>query len=191
MNQKQQVEMGFWQNLFDSKGEGYWEFRGKDAEWKMKSFRQLKGEKGIGLDVGCGLGSVFEFTDLNVIAIDPLMDEYRRIANLKDSNVIYQNMDGEDIDFPDNYFDFVFCVNVIDHTPNQKRMASEIYRVLKPGGNFYFQVNFDDILSSAHYNLWNNDMVNIILCDFELLYNIKERDESNRQFLYWAHYKKR
>ena len=38
------------------------------------------------------------------------------------------------IDFPDNYFDLVSMLAVIEHLPDVRNMLEEIQRVLKPGG---------------------------------------------------------
>jgi ubiquinone/menaquinone biosynthesis C-methylase UbiE len=39
-----------------------------------------------------------------------------------------------DLDFPDNSFDIVYSWEVIHHSPDTKKAANEIFRVLKPGG---------------------------------------------------------
>jgi SAM-dependent methyltransferase len=38
------------------------------------------------------------------------------------------------IPFPDRSYDFVFCIEVLEHVPNPFGTLGEIYRVLKPGG---------------------------------------------------------
>ncbi len=40
----------------------------------------------------------------------------------------------EKLPFADGEFDFVLCMEVIEHVPNQQHLMSEIARVLKPGG---------------------------------------------------------
>ena len=42
--------------------------------------------------------------------------------------------DAESLPFPDNSFDLVYSNGVLHHTPNTTHVASEIRRVLKPGG---------------------------------------------------------
>lgn len=44
-------------------------------------------------------------------------------------------MDGENLDLPDNSFDFVYCHTVLHFTPDPAAMVAEISRVLKPGGH--------------------------------------------------------
>ena len=43
-------------------------------------------------------------------------------------------MDAENLKFKDNTFDVVFAHGILQYTPNPKKMVSEIYRILKPGG---------------------------------------------------------
>ena len=44
--------------------------------------------------------------------------------------------DAEQLDFSDNRFDLVYSWGVIHHSPNTKLAATEIMRVLRPGGHF-------------------------------------------------------
>lgn len=47
-----------------------------------------------------------------------------------------------DMPFPDNSFDAVFLIEVLEHVHNPPKALSEIYRVLKPGGTLIFSVPF-------------------------------------------------
>jgi ubiquinone/menaquinone biosynthesis C-methylase UbiE len=47
-----------------------------------------------------------------------------------------QIMNAERISFPDNSFDIVFSHGVLHHSPRVEDIVREIFRVLKPGGNF-------------------------------------------------------
>lgn len=42
------------------------------------------------------------------------------------------------LDFPDQYFDYVTMLAVIEHLENPSALVREIHRVLKPGGRFVF-----------------------------------------------------
>jgi len=46
--------------------------------------------------------------------------------------------DAHSLPFPNNTFPFVFCYQTLHHFPNPFPIVSEIYRVLKPGGYFFF-----------------------------------------------------
>jgi len=42
--------------------------------------------------------------------------------------------------FEDNSFDLIYCSNVLEHIPDDRRAMSELYRVLSPGGLAIIQV---------------------------------------------------
>jgi len=186
MEIKQTHELDFWRSIYS---EAYPEFRVADGKIKMKFFPDLPDRDGIGLDLGNGLVSVFSGLKNQIVAIDPLNDKYNEIYDYKkDGNVAYLTASGEEIPFPKDYFDYVFCCNVIDHTPNPDKMISEIKRVLKKGCKLYFQVNFDDYLSPCHYDLWDEDMVKKYLKGFKLLDSMIERNDKGNQSIYHAIY---
>ena len=49
-------------------------------------------------------------------------------------------MDISDINFEDNYFDFIICNHVLEHVKDDKKAMSELFRVLKQGGEAVLQV---------------------------------------------------
>jgi len=92
------------------------------------------------LDVGCG-GGVFTFrmaefaeelyaSDLSA----PMLQSLQKEARKRKIKVTTKVGDIEHLPFPDNYFDFIVCVGVMECLNNQKKALSEIRRVLKPGG---------------------------------------------------------
>lgn len=192
LNNKEKWEMSFWQNMaFNLGADGFRNLREWDLAYKTKFFNGIFDETGRGLDCGCGPISVFEFSKNKIIAIEPLLERFREIIPFENTkNVKYLQMSGEEIQFTDNYFDYIFCVNVIDHTPNPGKMAEELFRTLKPRGKLYFEVNFDDYLSPAHYELWNENLVNKYLNKFILIKKEIERNDKDYQSLYHAIYEK-
>jgi ubiquinone/menaquinone biosynthesis C-methylase UbiE len=43
-------------------------------------------------------------------------------------------MDITDIEYPDEYFDVIYCSHVLEHVQEDRKAMSEFYRVLKKGG---------------------------------------------------------
>ncbi len=92
------------------------------------------------LDIGCGTGN---YTDLfqkvtqarhyQVYGIEPSEGMINK-ARRKNSQIIFQQANAEDIPFEDNLFDFIYMTDVIHHIPNIRKMFSEIQRTLKPRG---------------------------------------------------------
>lgn len=187
MNSKLENELKFWKNLINSERD-HFSFRRANDFARRKLFLDMD-LSGRGLEIGSGCLSMFEFSDArDVVAIDPLMDEYRKIYPLSSDRVEYLQGDGENLNFDDNSFDWVALFNVIDHTPHPQKMISEIKRVLKKGGILYFDVNFDDRLSPCHYGLWKIKDVRELLKDFKLISEKIVRNDGDSQFNYYGKY---
>lgn len=92
------------------------------------------------LDVGCGVGndlSRFCKGGSDVFGIDiaprsiELANDNFSQRGLKGEFLV---MNGEQMIFPDDSFDVVYCHTVLHFTPRPEKMIAEIRRVLKPGG---------------------------------------------------------
>jgi ubiquinone/menaquinone biosynthesis C-methylase UbiE len=53
-------------------------------------------------------------------------------------------MDVTDLKFKGDFFDFVICSHVLEHVPDDVKGISELYRVLRPGGEGIIQVPIDE-----------------------------------------------
>jgi SAM-dependent methyltransferase len=91
------------------------------------------------LDVGCGISTVLHFIKGKRFGIDPLADEYLKMYEYPEGVDIKKGF-GEDIPFPNEHFDVVFCTNVLDHVTDPSKTVDEIYRVLKASGHFALTV---------------------------------------------------
>jgi 2-polyprenyl-3-methyl-5-hydroxy-6-metoxy-1,4-benzoquinol methylase len=190
---QQQVEVGFWRRCFvDEEGgnaEKYLHRRWNDYRADAGLlWSEIEKEVGLGLDLGCGLVSTLGFKGTPIVAVDPLLFEYDKIFSYRSPWVNYRAEDGEELSSPANSFDYVWCINVIDHTPNPERMVSEIRRVLKPGGHLYFSVNYDPELQEAHYALWTRETVDRMLVAFHLLTGITQWRPEYRKYTFTGLY---
>lgn len=59
---------------------------------------------------------------------------FARELNAELSNVEYRVEDALNLSFPDNHFDLLISVDVMEHVGQPERMTEEIGRVLRPGG---------------------------------------------------------
>jgi 2-polyprenyl-3-methyl-5-hydroxy-6-metoxy-1,4-benzoquinol methylase len=87
------------------------------------------------LDAGCGTGHFSKLASEKG-AIVTSMDIGDRLLEKVAEKCNTERVIGSvlDIKFENNYFDFIICSEVIEHTENPYRAIMEFYRVLKPGG---------------------------------------------------------
>jgi SAM-dependent methyltransferase len=56
---------------------------------------------------------------------------------------VTKKVDIQNISYPDNSFDFVYCSHVLEHVPDDGEALSELHRILKPGGKALIIVPLD------------------------------------------------
>jgi 2-polyprenyl-6-hydroxyphenyl methylase/3-demethylubiquinone-9 3-methyltransferase len=109
--------------------------------------KQKSGGDGSGrrlLDVGCGGGYLceeFAKTGFDVTGIDLSQNTLRAArehATQSSLRINYEEGRAEAIPFSDSSFDYVSCCDVLEHVDDINKAISEIARVLKPGGFFFY-----------------------------------------------------
>ena len=113
------------------------------------------------LEIGCGAGLVSshisisgaKLTSIDITSNAIKMTSARfKLFGLQ-GNIL--KMDGEKIEFPDNYFNFIVSWGVIHHSGNMKKILEEIWRTLKPGGKAYLMVyNKNSIRYQVYCRFW-------------------------------------
>ena len=105
------------------------------------------------LDVGCGGGLLAEeFARLgcDVTGVDPAeaaLAVAREHAAKSGLSITYRAGTGEALPFPDQSFGIVYCCDVLEHVTDLDRVISEIARVLRPGGVFFYDTINRTLLS--------------------------------------------
>ena len=103
---------------------------GFDKSWRSKAANNLTGTSV--LDLGSGTGAAFQqLQNFDVTAVDP--DEKMLQLNEFSNKVIGG---AENLPFPDNSFDSIYCAFVWRNINEPKKGMDEVYRVLRPGGKF-------------------------------------------------------
>ncbi len=94
------------------------------------------------LEIGHGIGTdLLSFCEggAEVYGID-ITEEHHRLAKdnfaLHHKKGVFKRCDAAEIDFPSNYFDYVYSHGVLHHTSDTVRCITEAFRVLKPGCQF-------------------------------------------------------
>lgn len=95
------------------------------------------------IDFGCGTGFMIALShDLfsEVAGVD-ITQEMMAQVDLTPGNIsLYESL-AESTPFPDNHFDFATAYSFMDHLFDYKTFLQEAFRVLKPGGVFYTDLN--------------------------------------------------
>ncbi len=98
-------------------------------------------EKSKILQIGCGPEDVINYFQIGELhSIDPLADFYQERFKLdyKKSGLVKGT--GENLPFPDKYFDIVILANVLDHVQSPDKVLREIKRVMKDNAVFHFEI---------------------------------------------------
>lgn len=106
------------------------------------------------LEAGSGAGRFTEIlaeTKVNLFTFDfSSAIDANKLNNSNFKNITFFQADILEIPFENNYFDYVFCLGVIQHTQHPKKTFDSLVRKLKPGGTIYI-----DIYSKKwHTYLW-------------------------------------
>lgn len=106
------------------------------------------------LEIGFGNGRFFNrlFSQANNLQVSGIDYSKEMVAEAKQYNEEYiasgklniEKGSSDNLPFPANTFDKVFCNNVIYFWESPEKHLNEIHRVLKPGGNFYTGIRTRD-----------------------------------------------
>lgn len=131
------------------------------------------------LDLGCGDGIFADimFADAIDTGIDPDGAELQKARETGRYRELIQCF-GSEIPKPDGAYQTVFSNSVLEHIPSLSPVLAEVYRLLAPGGCFYFTV------PANNFEVWS--VVNQVLVHCGLLnLSAKYRKFFNR---FWRHY---
>lgn len=116
------------------------------AEYAEKMLRLVGSAPGQSyLDFGCGNGAaairLASKLGLKVtgIDVDPEQIEAARSRSGQDPNVRFLTVDGTELPFDDNEFDFVATHMVTHHIPDWQNALQQMLRVLKPSGYLIYK----------------------------------------------------
>jgi predicted SAM-dependent methyltransferase len=62
---------------------------------------------------------------------------------------VKEAMDIQNIKYPNNHFDFIYCSHVLEHVPDDQKAVNELYRVLKPEGTALIMVPINHSLNET------------------------------------------
>jgi SAM-dependent methyltransferase len=128
----------------------HWWYRGRRLIIRAELDRLPLPHPAEVLDAGCGSGrTLLELVDygrVRGIELDPEVAEVARDRGL--GEVLQGRL--EELPWSENSFDLITCLDVIEHTPDDRRTLAELRRVCRPGGFLLVTVPAHQFLWSAH-----------------------------------------
>jgi 2-polyprenyl-6-hydroxyphenyl methylase/3-demethylubiquinone-9 3-methyltransferase len=111
------------------------------------------------LDVGCGGGFSCEFMAARGVIVSGLDRSHQCIAaaqkHAHESGwaIDYRQGTAEAMPYENSSFDVIVCVDVLEHVEDVSQVLSEVARVLKPNGTFFFDT-INRNLKSRFVMIW-------------------------------------
>jgi len=108
------------------------------------------------LDLGCGIGNsadLFFKIDKSISWTGVDIENSPEAMMRKRQDLNFITFDGIKLPFEDNYFDLIYCKQVLEHVRHPSPLLKEVQRVLKPGGIF---IGSTSHLEPYHsHSFWN------------------------------------
>lgn len=123
---------------------------------KMKKVLNLfeTHENGKILDIGCGDGEltllIKEKTKAEIYGVD-ISEDALKIARKKGIKIKIADIDGNKIPYEDEFFDAIFCGDIIEHLVNTDDFVKELNRILKTNGYV--------VLTTPNLASWHNRLL--------------------------------
>lgn len=145
------LELQWWKKYLKNKDRNHY-LQWKASYWNnllfdIEKYIELP-EHFMILDAGCGPAGIFICLKRNqVVAIDPLLNKYIENKLLDPENypwVQFKQSKIEELDITEK-FDYIFCLNAINHVKDIEKSYDALIRALKSGGTLI-------ISTDAHKN---------------------------------------
>ncbi len=97
------------------------------------------------LDLGCGTGNSIDFfssinPEIKWFGVDIEGSPEGKLRKRTDGN--FKTYDGINLPYDDNFFDFIYSHQVLEHVRHPDDLLKDVFRILKPGGYFTGSVSY-------------------------------------------------
>ncbi|MHA1618340.1 MAG: class I SAM-dependent methyltransferase [Promethearchaeota archaeon] len=126
--------------------------------WIYSKFKFRKNQRVLELGSGTGklwqenLPKILPTLEITLSDFSQMMVNKMKKSKLQGltNQFSFQQMDAQQISFPDNHFGHVIACHMLYHVPDLDKALSEIFRVLKQGGYFYASTIAEDHLQELY-----------------------------------------
>ena len=115
-----------------------------DVFWRLYENEYKPRILSVGASHGSELAYLSQYGDVTGIDVCD-----KALADCRKSGFQVEKADITSCKFPDESFDVVFAMDVLEHIPDHKKAYAEIFRLLKPGGHVVITVPACPFLWSA------------------------------------------
>lgn len=171
------AELRWWKNyLKDKNPENYLQWKKNYWQTLITECEQVMGPIQEGkkvLDAGCGPAGIFMNLPKNeVVAIDPLLSGYKEsIALFVPENFPYVRFITSSIeDFAERaeFFDLIFCMNVINHVRDFEKAVENLTRLCPAGGYLVYTIDAHRFPLLKHlFRMLPGDVLHPVQMDLE------------------------
>lgn len=142
----QAAEIRWWQNYLNKKEKSTY------LTWKKEYWRTLLQECQLDippqascLDAGCGPAGIFTVLEQQQVdAVDPLLDEYeKKLAHFSAKDYPFVQFITSPLEnfTPSKSYDYVFCLNAINHVSNLDQCWDNLLASTKKGGTLVVSID--------------------------------------------------
>ncbi len=127
------------------------------------------------LDLGCGVGDsidLFEKLAPTVKWHGVDIEDSPEVKKRTRKHESFKTFDGINLPYPKNYFDLIYCNQVLEHARYPDKLIAESFRVLKPDGFFIGSVSYLEPFHS--YSIFNFTPYGIVRVFSNAGFRIKE-----------------
>lgn len=126
------------------------------SEYYLEDILKKDGSIRDVLDLGCGDGNSLDIfrkirPDIKWVGLD--IEKSPESSSRSRTDGYFVTFDGVHIPFPDDYFDLIYCNQVLEHVRYPAELLKEVRRVLKPLR--YFIGSTSHLEPYHSYSLWN------------------------------------
>ncbi|MBX2892703.1 MAG: class I SAM-dependent methyltransferase [Saprospiraceae bacterium] len=138
-------------------------------DWKRhywQSFLEKSGlvvpPNAVVLDVGCGPAGIFMVLDTQTVdALDPLLARYeKKLSHFRRADYPRVRFFDAPLEtfFPNRKYDFVFCLNALNHVADLPRCLERLAALVKPNGIIALSID-------AHHRAWLKHLFRLVPAD--------------------------
>lgn len=132
ITKKRYDRLAFWYDFLEAPMERF-----GFAVWRPKVFDRIRGQRILEVGVGTGKNLPYYPQGLSMDAIDispRMLDRARKKLSVLNISVSLQEMDVQELAFPDQVFDTIFATFVFCSVPDPVKGLKELRRVCKKNG---------------------------------------------------------